>query len=70
MKLGTIIEIIKHLKKVFKINSKTEELVIIILGIVGIIALVTDKLDIATFCLGALVGYLTKGHVEYKRTRK
>jgi hypothetical protein len=53
-------------KELFKLDGLEEEIAIIILGIGGIIALVFNRSDIATFCFGAVAGYLAKGYKEAK----
>jgi len=48
-------------KEMFNLNGLEEEIAIAMLGIGGIVALIMGYSEIATFCFGALVGYLSKG---------
>jgi hypothetical protein len=52
------------LKEMFKLNGLEEEIAIIVLGIGGIIGLILNRIDIASFCFGAVAGYLAKGYKE------
>jgi uncharacterized membrane protein len=51
-------------KELFKLDGLEEEIAIIVLGIGGIIALILNRMDIASFCFGAVAGYLAKGYKE------
>lgn len=60
-------KIFEKLKESFCLDEWEEEISLILLGIAGIIGLLTKQTDVAMFCLGALAGYLAKGHVEYRK---
>jgi hypothetical protein len=53
-------------KELFKLDGLEEEIAIIVLGIGGVIALFLNRYDIASFCFGAVAGYLAKGYKEAK----
>jgi len=50
------------LKERFHINQLEEEVALILLGIGGIAALVTQQIEVAFFCFGAIAGYLVHGY--------
>jgi hypothetical protein len=59
--------IAQKIKESFHLDEWEEEIALFLLGIAGIIGLITAQKEVAMFCLGALAGYLAKGHVEYRK---
>jgi len=49
------------LKKKFHLNRFEEEIALILLGIGGLAALIIGNTEIASFCFGAIAGYLLHG---------
>jgi len=51
----------------FHLCSFEEEIAIAMLGIAGIIALVTGQSEVAMFCFGVIAGYLGHGYQKPKK---
>ncbi|MEM5766668.1 MAG: hypothetical protein QW423_03485 [Candidatus Aenigmatarchaeota archaeon] len=59
--------LLQRIKEFFSLDEWEEEISLILLGLGGIIGLLFQQKEISMFCFGVLAGYLTKGHVEYRR---
>jgi len=58
------------LKDRLHINQFEEEIALILLGIGGLAALIVGHTEIATFCFGAIAGYLVHGYHTVKKKGK
>jgi len=51
----------------FHLHHLEEELAILLLGLGGIVGLLTSQVEVAMFCFGAIAGYLAHGYQKANR---
>jgi hypothetical protein len=57
-----VINTLVDIKHSFHLHQWEEEIAIFLLGVGGIVGLLTKQVEVAMFCFGAIAGYLAHGY--------
>ncbi|MEM3075170.1 MAG: hypothetical protein QW727_04490 [Candidatus Pacearchaeota archaeon] len=61
---------IYSIRKYFSLNDVYEDIIIAIISLTMLVAVLTKQSDVAYVLAGLLGGYLTKGHIEYRKHKR
>jgi len=61
---------IYSIRKYFSLNDVYEDIIIAIISLAMLMAVLTKQSDVAYVLAGVLSGYLTKGHIEYRKLKR